>query len=153
MCGTISAWGIAPVPGVQEAFIPFPETLKLSVFLPCHPRMVSLPPQTPGQAVPPGTLCVLFQVGSSAWGALLKQCGRTVSLIWVVLPSFPCRQDSPNTEVCLQSACNTAGKVTSCFPDIDFLWLALFQASRHLLCSTAGLNVTRKLLYYIYIFY
>lgn len=73
----------------KEAFSPFPETLKLNVFLPCQPWMASLPSQPTGQAVPPGALCVLFQAGSSAWGALLKQCGTAGFLIWSCCPVFP----------------------------------------------------------------
>lgn len=89
-CGTVPAWEVAPLPGYKkEAFTPIPETLQWSVFLPCQPWMVSLPPQTTGQAVPPGALCVLFQAGSSAWGPLLKQRGRAVSLIWSCCPVFP----------------------------------------------------------------
>lgn len=113
--------------------------------------MVSLPPQTSGQAVPPGALCFIpgwqLCMGSSAEAV----CHSSVSDM-VMLPSFPCRQDSPNTVVSLQSAFRTAGKTTFFFPDTGFLWLALFHASRYLLCSTAHLRVMRKLLYYVYIF-
>lgn len=91
--------------------------------------MVSVPPQTTGLAVPLGTLCVLFQTGSSAWGALLKQCGRAVSLIWSAAQFS--QQTGLNTVVSLQSAYKTAGKITFFFPDTSFLWLALFYASRH----------------------
>lgn len=126
----------------EDAFTHFPRTSKLFSFHMTHDMANGFtPPSIHRLGCPPGAMWVFFQAGVSTRGV-----SETLRL-----PGLPCRQDLANTVVtkCLQHG----RQKTCCFPAEGLLWLMLLHTSRHLLCSTAGLSVTRTRFYCLCIFY